>query len=73
MTIVKKKDNKCHIIDFAVPYDVRVDEKEKEKITEIPRLGKGTEEAVEQKCESNSSFNWSTRNNTIKSTKTTLE
>ena len=29
MIIVEKKNNKCQIIDFAVPFDTRVDEKEK--------------------------------------------
>ena len=31
MIIVEKKSNKCQIIDFAVPFDTKVDEKEKEK------------------------------------------
>ena len=32
MITVDKKNNKCQIIDFAVPFDTRVAEKEKEKI-----------------------------------------
>ena len=40
MIIVEKKNNKCQIIDFAVPYDTRVDEKEKEKIQKYQDLAR---------------------------------
>ena len=40
MIIVEKKSNKCQIIDFAVPYDTRVDEKEKEKIQKYQDLAR---------------------------------
>ena len=40
MIIVEKKGNKCQIIDFAVPFDTRVDEKEKEKILKYQDLGR---------------------------------
>ena len=40
MIIVEKKDKKCEIIDFAVPYDTRVDEKEKEKIQKYQELAR---------------------------------
>ena len=40
MIIVEKKDKKCQIIDFAVPYDTRVDEKEKEKIQKYQELAR---------------------------------
>jgi len=40
MIIVEKKGNKCQIIDFAVPYDTRVDEKEKEKIQKYQDLAR---------------------------------
>ena len=38
--IVEKKSNKFQIINFAVPYDTRVDEKEKEKIQKCQDLAK---------------------------------
>ena len=31
MIIVEKKNNKCQIIDFAVPFDTRVDEKKRKR------------------------------------------
>ena len=40
MIIVEKKNNKCQIIDFAVPFDTRVDEKEKEKIFKYQDLAR---------------------------------
>ena len=40
MIIVEKQNNKCQIIDFAVSYDTRVDEKEKEKILKYQDLAK---------------------------------
>ena len=40
MIMVDKKNNKCQIIDFAVPYDTRVDEKEREKILKYQDLAK---------------------------------
>ena len=40
MIIVDKKNNKCQIIDFAVPYDTRVDEKEREKILKYQDLAR---------------------------------
>ena len=40
MIIVEKKSNKYQIIDFAVPYDTRVDEKEKEKIQKYRDLAR---------------------------------
>ena len=40
MIIVDKKGNQCQIIDFAVPYDSTVDEKEKEKIQKYQDLAR---------------------------------
>ena len=40
MIIVDKKNNKCQIIDFAVPFDTRVAEKEKEKIFKYQDLAR---------------------------------
>ena len=40
MITVEKKNNKCQIIDFAVPFDTRVDEKEKEKIFKYQELAR---------------------------------
>jgi len=40
MIIVEKKGNKCQISDFPVPYDTRVDEKEKEKIQKYQDLAR---------------------------------
>ena len=40
MIIVEKKGNKCQIIDFAVPHNTRVDEKEKEKIQKYQDLSR---------------------------------
>ena len=40
MITVEKKNNKCQIIDFAVPFDTRVDEKEKEKIFKYQDLAR---------------------------------
>ena len=35
-----EENNKCQIIDFAVPFDTRVDEKEKEKIFKYQDLAR---------------------------------
>ena len=40
MITVDKKNNKCQIIDFAVPFDTRVAEKEKEKIFKCQDLAR---------------------------------
>ena len=40
MIIVEKKGKKCQIIDFAVPDDTRVDEKDKENIQKYQDLAK---------------------------------
>ena len=40
MIIVDKKNNKCQIIDFAVPFDTRVAAKEKEKIFKYQDLAR---------------------------------
>ena len=40
MIIVGKKGNKCHIIDFAVPYDTKFGEKEKEKMQKYQDLAR---------------------------------
>ena len=40
MIIVEKKNNNNQIIDFAVPFDTRVDEKEKEKIFKYQDLAR---------------------------------
>ena len=40
MIIVEKKNNKCQVVDFAVPFDTRVDEKEKEKIFKYQDLAR---------------------------------
>ena len=49
MIIVEKKNNKCQIIDFAVPFDTRIDEKEKEKIFKYQDLARELTKTVEQK------------------------
>ena len=41
MIFIDKKHHKCQIIDFAIPYDTRVDDKEVAKI-EILGFGQGT-------------------------------
>ena len=38
--VADKKDRSCKIIDFAIPRDSRIDEKEKDD-RKISRLGKG--------------------------------
>ena len=40
LVVVDKKDRSCKIIDFAVPGDSRIEEKEKDD-RKISRLGKG--------------------------------
>ena len=40
MIIVDEKNKKCQIIDFAVPFDTRVAEKEKEKIFKYQDLAR---------------------------------
>ena len=40
MIVVDKKERSCKIIDFAVPGDSRVEEKEKEKIEKYQDLGR---------------------------------
>ena len=40
MPAVDKKETICKIIDFAVPRDSRIDEKEKDKIEKYQDLGR---------------------------------
>ena len=40
MVVVDKKERSCKIIDFAVPGDSRIEEKEKDKIEKYQDLGK---------------------------------
>ena len=40
MVVVDKKDRSCKIIDFAVPGDSRIEEKEKDKIEKYQDLGR---------------------------------
>ena len=40
MVVVDKKRRTCKIIDFAVPGDIRIEEKEKEKIEKYQDLGR---------------------------------
>ena len=40
LVVVDKKDRSCKIIDFAVPGDSRIKEKEKDKIEKYQDLGK---------------------------------
>ena len=40
LVIVDKKERTCKIIDFAVPGDSRIEEKEKEKIEKYQDLGR---------------------------------
>ena len=46
LIVVDKKERSCKIIDFAVPRDSRIEEKEKDK-RNISRLGKGVTEDME--------------------------
>ena len=39
MVVVDKKERSCKIIDFAVPEDSRIEEKEKDKIEKYQDLG----------------------------------
>ena len=39
--VVNKKERSCKIIDFAVPGDNRIEEKEKDKIEKYQHLGRG--------------------------------
>ena len=45
LVVVDKKERSCKIIDFAVPGDSRIEEKEKDR--KISRLGKGVTEDME--------------------------
>ena len=40
MVVVDKKERSCKIIDFAVPGDSRIEEKEKDKIEKYQDLGR---------------------------------
>ena len=40
MVVVDKKERSCKIIDFAVPGDSRIEEKEKDKIEKYQELGR---------------------------------
>ena len=40
LVVVDKKDRSCEIIDFAVPEDSRIEEKEKNKIEKYQDLGR---------------------------------
>ena len=40
MVVVEKKERRCKIIDFAVPGDSRIEEKEKDKIEMYQGLGR---------------------------------
>ena len=40
MVVVDKKDRICKIIDFAVPGDSRIEEKEKNKVEKYQDLGR---------------------------------
>ena len=40
MVVVDKKERSCKIIDFAVPGDSRIEEKEKDKIEQYQDLGR---------------------------------
>ena len=40
MVVVDKKERSCKIIDFAVPGDSRIEEKEKDKIAKYQDLGR---------------------------------
>ena len=40
MVVVNKKERSCKIIDFAVPGDSRIEEKEKDKIKKYQGLGR---------------------------------
>ena len=45
MVVVNKKKRSCKIIDFAIPVDSRIQEKEKDKIEKYQ--GKGVTEGME--------------------------
>ena len=53
LVVHDKKERSCKIIDFSVPRDSRIEEKERDKIEKyqdlrkIPRLGKGVTEDME--------------------------
>ena len=47
LVIVDKKKKSCEIIDFVVPGDSRVEEKEKDKIEKGVKLGKGVTKDME--------------------------
>ena len=40
MIVVNKKERSCKIIDFAVPGDSRIEEKEKNKVEKYQDLGR---------------------------------
>ena len=40
MVVVDKEERSCKIIDFAVPGDSRIEEKEKDKIEKYQDLGR---------------------------------
>ena len=38
LILIKKKENNCIIVDFAIPYDTRIEQKEKEKVEKYQDL-----------------------------------
>ena len=36
--MIKKKENNCIIVDFAIPHDIRIEQKEKEKVDKYQNL-----------------------------------
>ena len=49
LVVVDKKERSCKIIDFAVPGDSRIEEKEKDKIENYQNLGRGLQKILNVK------------------------
>ena len=61
MIVTGKENNVCKIIDFAVPYDNRVDAKEMEKIEKYQDLARELRKIWKKRSESYPCHNWSFR------------
>ena len=60
MIVEDRRNRQCKIIDFAVPYDNRVDNKEAEKIDKYQDLAREIKKTMEHASENHPSSSWCT-------------
>ena len=61
LILIKKEENNCTIVDFAIPYDTRIEQKEKEKVEKYQDLKR---EIMEYESKSSTHSHWGIRNTT---------